>query len=120
MRWFRDDPIEDDDSADWMTQTGPLSPFTPSRQIVTLTPGSYNDAQGIGETYRGGVPVVVHLSNLEDSVAKRIVDFCAGLVFGDRGSLERVSGKVFLLTPPGMDVSEEARAQVSADRFLGR
>jgi cell division inhibitor SepF len=118
MRWFRDDVEDSADSEDWVTQTGPLSPFTPSRQIVTISPTSYNDAQLVGETYRGGGPVVVHLGTLDDAVAKRIVDFCAGLVFGDRGSLERISAKVFLLTPPGLDVSEEARAQVAADRFL--
>lgn len=82
-------------------------------KITTLHPRSYNDARRIGEDYRGGSPVIMNLTDLEDVDAKRIVDFAAGLVFGLRGSIERVTNKVFLLSPANVDVTEEARAQLA-------
>lgn len=83
------------------------------KRISTVQPHSYNDARRIGEEFRGGVPVIMDLTELDDADAKRLVDFAAGLVFGVRGSIERVSNKVFMLTPADLEVSaEDARARL--------
>jgi cell division inhibitor SepF len=36
-----------------------------------------------------------------------MVDFCAGLIFGLRGSIERITAKVFLLSPEFIQVDGE-------------
>ncbi|GAA2908230.1 cell division protein SepF [Streptomyces thioluteus] len=59
-------------------------------RIATVTPDGFRDARGIGELFREGVPVIVNLTAMEPSDAKRVVDFAAGLTFGLRGSIERV------------------------------
>ena len=87
-------------------------------RIVTLHPRSYNDARRIGEEYREGLPVIVNLTGMEDVDAKRIVDFAAGLIFGLRGSIERITNKVFLLSPAHVDVGAEARALIAQDGFF--
>ena len=74
-------------------------------RISTIHPRTYNDAKTIGESFREGVPVIMNLTDMDDSDAKRLVDFSAGLVFGLRGSIERVTSKVFLLSPAHVDVS---------------
>ena len=89
-------------------------------RIETIHPRSYNDARRIGEDYRDGVPVIMNLSELEDNDAKRIIDFAAGLVFGMRGSIERITNKVFLLSPANVDVGDEARAQIAKDGFFNQ
>ncbi len=89
-------------------------------RIETIHPKSYNDARRIGEDYREGVPVIMNLSELEDADAKRIIDFAAGLVFGMRGSIERITNKVFLLSPVNVDVGDEARAQIAKDGFFNQ
>jgi cell division inhibitor SepF len=89
-------------------------------RIETVHPRSYNDARRIGEDYREGVPVIMNLSELEDADAKRIIDFAAGLVFGMRGSIERITNKVFLLSPANVDVGDAARAQVAQDGFFNQ
>ncbi len=89
-------------------------------RIETIHPRSYNDARRIGEDYREGVPVIMNLSELEDADAKRIIDFAAGLVFGMRGSIERITNKVFLLSPVNVDVGDEARAQIAKDGFFNQ
>ena len=87
-------------------------------RITTLHPRSYNDARRIGEEYREGLPVIVNLTGMEDVDAKRIVDFAAGLIFGLRGSIERITNKVFLLSPAHVDVGAEARALIAQDGFF--
>lgn len=82
-------------------------------RIPTILPTTYNDARSIGEEFRGASPVIMDLSGMGDADAKRIVDFAAGLVFGLHGSIERITPKVFLLSPEGVDVSTTAREQVA-------
>ena len=102
----------------------PSSPTPPRNldfaRIESIHPRSYNDARRIGEEYREGIPVIRNLSDLDDSDAKRIIDFAAGLVFGCRGSIERVTNKVFLLSPVNVDVGDQARAQVAQDGFFNQ
>ena len=89
-------------------------------RIETIHPRNYNDARHIGEVYREGTPVIMNLTELDDSDAKRIIDFAAGLVFGQHGAIERVTSKVFLLSPPGVDVGDAARAQVDQPGFYNQ
>lgn len=78
------------------------------QRITTIHPRSYNDAKAIGESFRDGVPVIVNLSDMQDGDAKRMVDFSAGLVFGLRGTIERVTSKVFLLSPEFVQVNGDS------------
>ncbi|MFP5020543.1 cell division protein SepF [Pseudonocardia phyllosphaerae] len=75
--------------------------------ITTLHPRSYNEARTIGERYRDGVPVIMNLTDLDGAAAKRLVDFAAGLAFALRGSIDKVTDRVFLLTPADVDVSAD-------------
>jgi len=88
-------------------------------RITTLHPRTYNDARRIGEEFREGVPVIMNLTDMDDVDAKRLVDFAAGLVFGCRGTIERVTNKVFLLSPVNVDVAAEAR-RLAQDGFFNQ
>ena len=89
-------------------------------RITALHPRTYNDARRIGEEFREATPVIINLSEMDDSDAKRIIDFAAGLVFGLQGTIERVTNKVFLLSPANVDVGAEARAQIAQDGFFNQ
>lgn len=80
------------------------------RRISTIHPESYADARQIGEAFRSGVPVIMNLSDLPDSEARRVVDFAAGLVFGLAGNIERVTSRVFLLSPRNVEVTSGGTA----------
>ncbi|HXV91824.1 MAG TPA: cell division protein SepF [Pseudonocardia sp.] len=88
-------------------------------RITTLQPRSYNEARTIGERYRDGVPVIMNLTELDDAAAKRLVDFAAGLAFALRGSIDKVTNRVFLLTPADVEVSADD-ARKLAERGLFR
>lgn len=74
------------------------------RRIVTVHPSTYNEARIIGESFRDGVPVIINLTGMSESDARRMVDFSAGLVFGLHGAIERVTPRVFLLTPSSVEI----------------
>lgn len=95
-------------------------PMSDLSRIETIHPRSYNDARRIGEEFRVGVPVIMNLGDMDDSDAKRIIDFAAGLVFGLHGTIERITGKVFLLSPANVDLGDQARAQIAEDGFFNQ
>ncbi|MDT7711140.1 MAG: cell division inhibitor SepF [Pseudonocardiales bacterium] len=87
-------------------------------RITTLHPRSYKEAREIGERYREGVPVIMNLTELDAADAKRLVDFAAGLVFALRGGFDKVTNRVFLLTPADVEVSaDDARKLAERGSF---
>jgi cell division inhibitor SepF len=97
------------------------APATPQPyRITTLHPRTYNEARTIGERFRDGMPVIMNLTEMDDSDAKRLVDFAAGLSFGLRGSIERVTAKVFLLSPQNVDVTAEDKARIREGGFFNQ
>lgn len=88
-----------------------------SYNIITLQPRSYSEARKVGEYYREGNPVIINLDDMEESERKRLVDFASGLVFGLHGRIERISLKVFLLSPANVNVSNEDRTAAQASFY---
>ncbi len=89
-------------------------------RITTLHPRTYNEARTIGEHFREGIPVIMNLTEMVDSDAKRLVDFAAGLIFGLRGNIERVTNKVFLLSPANIEVTAEDKARIAERGFFNQ
>ena len=87
-------------------------------RITTLHPRTYNEARTIGEHFRDGTPVIMNLTEMDDTDAKRLVDFAAGLSFGLRGRIERVTAKVFLLSPEHVEVTAEDKARMAVSGFF--
>ena len=104
--------------ADWRAEH--VSQMTDLARITTLHPRTYNEARTIGEHFREGTPVIMNLTEMVDSDAKRLVDFAAGLIFGLRGSIERVTNKVFLLSPANVEVTAEDKARIAERGFFNQ
>lgn len=94
----------------------PYSP-QPNYQITALHPRTYNEARTIGEQFRKNTPVIMNLSDMDDADAKRLVDFAAGLTFGLHGRIERVTAKVFLLSPHNVTVTASDKAKIESGFF---
>jgi cell division inhibitor SepF len=54
----------------------------------------------------------MNLQGTDDAIARRLVDFASGLVFGLDGKIEPVANRVYLLTPENMEVSAEERERL--------
>jgi len=96
------------------------APPADTYRITTLHPRTYNEARTIGEHFRSGTPVIINLTEMDDVDAKRLVDFAAGLIFGLRGSIERVTNKVFLLSPEHVQVTAEDKARIAEGGFFNQ
>jgi cell division inhibitor SepF len=92
----------------------------PLGRIVTLHPTSYNEARAIGEHYRDGTPVIMNLTEMDDADAKRLVDFAAGLAFALRGAIDKVTNKVFLISPPNVDPTAEDKRRIAEGGLFTR
>ena len=124
-RYYDDDYAEGQDSGDaWVTdprvKVASETAEEKGRRIGTVTPDSFRDARGIGELFRDGVPVIINLTSMEATDAKRVVDFAAGLTFGLRGTIERVATRVFLLTPAHTEIISGEPAGRQADGFFNQ
>jgi cell division inhibitor SepF len=89
-------------------------------EILTVHPKAYKDAQVIAEHFREGVPVIINLTQMTEQDARRLIDFASGLSQGLYGKIERVTNKVFLLSPAHVVVSGDqsaAEAEIEASFF---
>jgi cell division inhibitor SepF len=84
-------------------------------EILTVHPKQYKDAQIIAENFREGIPVIINLSQMTDADARRLIDFAGGLSQGLYGKIERVTSKVFLLSPSHVSVSGDAAGDSRAE-----
>ncbi len=99
-----------------VAETAPAHPLS---RITTLHPRTFVDARTIGERYRDGAPVIINLTDLSDSDARRLVDFAAGLAFAMRGDIDKITNKVFLISPPDVDVTAEDRRRLAEGGVFG-
>ena len=97
-------------------QPSNVRPVT-SHKVHVTNPTTFNDVEEVGERFRNGIPVIMNLDGSSEAVAKRLLDFASGLIFGLDGRIERVGDRVFLLTPVGTDVSTEERRRLSERGF---
>jgi len=100
--------------------SGPTGVVAELSRITTLHPRTYNEARTVGENFREGTPVIMNLSEMDDNDAKRLVDFAAGLVFATRGTIERITNKVFLLSPPNVTVAAEDKQRIVEGGFFNQ
>jgi len=122
------DLVQDEDRHEMPASNGRTAERRPGGQvhttdltrITTVHPRTYNEARTIGEYFREGTPVIMNLTEMVDSDAKRLVDFSAGLIFGLRGSIERVTNKVFLLSPANVEVAAEDKARIAERGFFNQ
>ena len=76
-------------------------------------PRRFNEARDIADRFKDGVPVIMNLQSTDDTIARRLVDFASGLVYGLDGKIEMVANRVYLLTPANVDVSAEDRERIA-------
>ncbi len=92
--------------------TGAIRPVT-----VKLT--GFSEARVIGEKFREGKPVILDMTEMDDAGARRLVDFAAGLAFALRGSIDKVTTKVFMLLPPDTEMADIPAYEPAHAAFTG-
>lgn len=93
----------------------PITPRAVSPKPYAMSPESFNEAQSVADKFMAGVPVIVNLQGVDRELSRRLVDFASGLCYGLRGSMERVTNQVYLLTPSNVEVSAEEKRRLRED-----
>ncbi|MFJ7070536.1 cell division protein SepF [Streptomyces sp. NPDC101115] len=78
------------------------------RRMVVLRVQVFADAREVAEYLIAQIPVLLDLTSADSEVAKRILDFSSGVVFGLGSGMHRVDRNVFLLAPAGTEVEGAA------------
>lgn len=116
----RGEPMEREPRrAEQLASVHQLAPPNSMGQVHIVRPESYGDAQQIGDRMRRGLPVIVNLEEAESELARRIVAFASGLVYGLDGNLQKLSRRIYLITPAEMEVSSEDKRRLAEDTGLG-
>jgi len=94
--------------------TGPatVTPVAANMKMHIVEPKSFTEAQSIADKFKQGTPVIINLSSTSPDLAKRLLDFASGLTYGLEGGLQKVSDRVFMLTPHNVDVSDADRRRL--------
>jgi len=89
-----------------------VASMTPQVKMHITEPKTFTEAQAIADRLKAGTPVIMNLTMTQPDLAKRLIDFASGLTYGVDGGLQKVSDKVFMLTPANVDVSAEDRRRL--------
>ncbi|WP_328383827.1 cell division protein SepF [Streptomyces sp. NBC_00400] len=87
-------------------------PAEEARRFIVIRVQTFADAREVAEYLMAQLPVLLDLSSADADVAKRILDFSSGVVFGLGSGMHRVDTNVFLLAPNGTEVAEEVAGSV--------
>ncbi len=69
--------------------------------IIMLAPKSKSDIHQAVDYLKEGHSVTVDLQAISQEEIARILDFLSGAIYGLNGSIQRMNGDMFLLTPEG-------------------
>ncbi len=102
------------------TMATPRAGVTATGAIHKTEPKRFNEARDVADHFKEGTAVIMNLQSTEDSIARRLVDFASGLVYGLDGKIELVANRVYLLTPPDVEVSAEDREKIAGGAFFNQ
>ena len=123
-RLQRPQPVRDamvDVEAEGIVRTMPSPRATAtSTSIHKSEPRRFNEARDVADRFKNGIPVIMNLQSTDDTIARRLVDFASGLVYGLDGKIEMVANRVYLLTPANMEVSAEERERLAGGDFYNQ
>ena len=108
------------DSDEGIVRTIPSSRAATASSIHKSEPKRFNEARDIADRFKDGIPVIMNLQSTDDTIARRLVDFASGLVYGLDGKIEMVANRVYLLTPANMEVSAEDRERIAGAGFYNQ
>ncbi len=83
-------------------------------------PKRFNEAREVADRFKEGTAVIMNLQSTEDTIARRLVDFASGLVYGLDGKIEMVANRVYLLSPANVEVSAEERERIAGGAFYNQ
>jgi len=90
-------------------------------QVGVAKPTSFDEgAQALAERFKRRQAVVLNLQQADTELAKRMVDFCAGLAYALDGAIHPIADSLFLLTPAEVEVSGKEGPSTAGREFYNQ
>jgi len=77
----------------------------PYSNMVVYEPHTPEEVQTLIDHMVRHEPAIINLDNVEPDISQRVLDFLSGATYALGGTVNRISGNIFLLSPAGVDVS---------------
>ncbi len=79
------------------------------KNLIIYSPKNNNDIKLLIDCLRRKEACIVNLSQLKASDADKILQFISGAVYALRGSIKRLQGDLFLMTPEGINIMTQSK-----------
>ncbi|HXF37814.1 MAG TPA: cell division protein SepF [Actinomycetota bacterium] len=120
-RFARPQPVREVPAdAEGIVRTIPAARTATATAIHKAEPKRFNEAREVADRFKEGTAVIMNLQGTDDTIARRLVDFASGLVYGLDGKIEMVANRVYLLTPANVEVSAEERERIAGGGFYNQ
>lgn len=74
-------------------------------KMVIMEPVGFEEVQTIVDHLKNKQTVILNLEDTDKGVARRIADFLGGAIYALDGSMQKISGSIFLFTPANIEVA---------------
>jgi cell division inhibitor SepF len=83
-------------------------------KVVVYEPKEFQDTKKIVDSLKEGKPVIINISKMENSLAKKIFDFCSGALYALDGHINKIDHGIFLLAPKNVDVIGDIKEELES------
>ena len=73
-------------------------------QVVLVKPERFEDASSIADHLREKRTVVLNLESTNKEIARRLLDFLAGVSYANEGKIKKVAISTYIITPYNVDI----------------
>lgn len=73
-------------------------------QVVLVKPERFEDASSIADHLREKRTVVLNLESTNGEIARRLLDFLAGVSYAQEGKIKKVAISTYIITPYNVDI----------------
>ena len=75
------------------------------KNVLVYEPTNFSDVEVLIDYLKSKQPAIVNLDNASPETAQRVLDFTSGAIYALSGSVVRISGNIFLLSPEGVGIT---------------
>ncbi len=76
-----------------------------SMEVCVIKPTKVDETRDITDTLLQGRTVVLNLEDIDEMSAQRILDFTSGSCYAMDGNLQKISQRIFIVTPASVEIS---------------
>lgn len=73
-------------------------------KVVVLNARKFEDVMDIADHLKAKQPVVINMEELDQALARRMIDFLSGVVYSADGGIQKISKDIMLVTPYTVEI----------------